>query len=182
MSLDRSPIALVVQPDESKERVSGRRHKRSISPLRQQLNKWVHAAKWAALRRLNGWNIAAVTQKLGSEPFAPILDRYPDIPLKVVRPYLTVGLPRRNRVGALLGHYEAASRLLSEAALVTSHTDGLELYSTTTDAGTVKVRLAGQAGLHREAEWRLELNLSERPITEMGLAIVPSSVLCTKRE
>ncbi|MDG4875457.1 DUF535 family protein [Mesorhizobium sp. WSM4935] len=124
--------------------------------------------------------MADVGLKLGAEPFAPILDHYPEIPLKVVRPYLTVALRRGNRAVALVGHYAAAARLLCDAALVESHTGCLELVAVATSAGKVAVELTGQGGLYREAGWRLVLCLDHRPITEMGLAIVDRSLLRIK--
>ncbi|RWM13326.1 MAG: DUF535 domain-containing protein [Mesorhizobium sp.] len=157
--------------------VSSRRGRRAPSAFRRRLNERVHAVKWAALRWLYRGDIADVGLRLGAEPFAPILHRYPDIPLKVVRPYLTVGLKRGDRATALLGHYNAAVRLLGDAALVESHTDGLKLAAVATPAGRVAVDLTGQGGLHREAEWRLILCLDHRPIIEMGLAIVDRSLL-----
>jgi uncharacterized protein VirK/YbjX len=53
-------------------------------------------------------DIAVIESKLIAEPFAAILGRYPDIPLKPVRPYLTTGLERRHRLAAVIGHYAAA--------------------------------------------------------------------------
>ncbi|MDX8529636.1 DUF535 family protein [Mesorhizobium sp. VK25A] len=158
--------------------MSSRRDRRAPSAFRRRLNEGVHTVKWAALRWFYRRDIADVGLKLGAEPFAPILDRYPEIPLKVVRPYLTVGLKRGNRAAAVVGHYTAAARLLSDAALVESHTNGLELFAVDTSAGKVTVELGGQDGLYREAEWRLILCLDHRPITEMGLAIVDRSLLC----
>ncbi|RUU53368.1 DUF535 family protein [Mesorhizobium sp. M2C.T.Ca.TU.002.02.1.1] len=157
--------------------MSSRRGRRAPSAFRRRLNEWVHTVKWAALRWLYRRDIADVRLKLGAEPFAPILDHYPEVPLKVVRPYLTVGLKRGKRAVALVGHYMAAARLLCDAALVESHTGGLELFAVTTPAGTITVELTGQGGLYREAEWRLVLCLDHRPITEMGLAIVDRSLL-----
>jgi len=164
----------------SEEQVSPPRRKSPPSHLRRRLNHWVHGVKWFALRQFNRWDLATVRRKLDCEPFAQILNRYPDMPLKIVRPYLTRGLRRRHRVAALLGHYDAASRLLSDTALIESHTDGLELYVATTAAGSVSVKLTGQGGLHREGEWRLVFCLDERPISQMGVAIVERSLLRIK--
>ncbi|WP_217574809.1 DUF535 family protein [Mesorhizobium sp. GbtcB19] len=158
--------------------VSSPRGTRTPSALRRRLNQGVHAVKWAALRWLYRRDIAEVGLRLCAHPFTPILDRYPEIPLKVVRPYLTVGLKRGGRAAAVIGHYEAAARLLTDAALIVSHTGGLELFALATQAGQVTVELGGQNGLHREAEWRLVLCLDRRPIAEMGLAIVDRSLLC----
>lgn len=173
-------IILGVAPKNHGEAVSSHRRRRMPSAFRRGLNRGVHTVKWAALRWLYRRDIADVTQKLGAEPFAPILERYPEIPLKVVRPYLTAGLKRGNRAAAVVGHYAAAARLLSDAALIESHTDGLELFALTTPAGKVTVELGGQDGLYREAEWRLILCLDRRQITEMGLAIVEGSLLRIK--
>ncbi|RAZ89689.1 hypothetical protein DPM33_15975 [Mesorhizobium hawassense] len=158
--------------------VSSPRCRRTPSVLRRRLNEGVHAVKWAALRWFYRRHIADVGLRLRAHPFAPILDRYPEIPLKVVRPYLTVGLKRGRRAAAVIGHYTAAARLLTEAALIASHTGGLELFALATQAGQVTVELGGQNGLHREAEWRLVVRLDRRPIAEMGLAIMNRSLLC----
>ncbi|UVK43019.1 DUF535 family protein [Mesorhizobium sp. AR07] len=153
------------------------RRRRQPSRFRHGLNRWVHKIKWAALRRIFRGDIAAIQSKLSAEPFAVILGRYPDIPLKPVRPYLTGGLNRRHRRGAVIGHYAAAARLLTDAAVVSSHTGGQQLLSVSTAEGEVTVELTGQDGLYREAEWRLLLRLDGRPITEMGLAIVDRPLL-----
>jgi uncharacterized protein VirK/YbjX len=122
-------------------------------------------------------DIAVIESKLSAEPFAAILGRYPDIPLKPVRPYLTTGLKRMHRPAAVIGHYEAAARLLTDVALINSHTTGQQLLGVSTSAGEVTVELTGQDGLYREAEWRLLLRLDARPIAGMGLAIVDRPLL-----
>lgn len=125
--------------------MSSPRGRRTPSAVRRRLNRGGHTVKWAALRWLYRRDTADVGLKLGTEPFAPILDHYPEIPLKVVRPYLTVALRRGNRAVALVGHYAAAARLLCDAALVESHTGCLELVAVATSAGKVAVELTGQA-------------------------------------
>ena len=80
----------------------------------------------------------------------------------------------------MIGHYTAAARLLSDTALVESHTGGLELVAVATTSGKVTVELTGQDGLHREAEWRLVLYLDKRPVIEMGLAILDRSLLSVR--
>ncbi len=147
------------------------------SKFRYGLNRWVHTTKWAVLRWLFRNDIAAIESKLSAEPFAAILKQYPDIPLKPVRPYLTTRLRRIHRPLAVIGHYTAATRLLTDAALIKSHTTGQQLLRLSTKAGDVTVELTGQAGLYREAEWRLLLRLDGRPIVEMGLAIVAKPIL-----
>ncbi|TPK63801.1 DUF535 domain-containing protein [Mesorhizobium sp. B2-4-19] len=151
--------------------------KRSPSKFRRKLNNWVHESKWAALRWMFRRDIAAIRSALGVEPFTAILAQYPDIALKPVRPYLAANLMRIHRSAAVIGHYTAAARLLTEAALVESHTRGRQLLTMSTVAGEVTVELTGQAGLYREGEWRLLLRLEGRPVIEMGLAIVDQSLL-----
>lgn len=151
--------------------------KRSPSKFRRKLNKWVHESKWAALRWMFRRDIAAIRSTLSVEPFTAILVRYPDIALKPVRPYLAGNLMRIHRSIAVIGHYTAAARLLTDAALVESHTGGHRLLAMPTVAGEVTVELTGQAGLYREGEWRLLMRLEGRPVVEMGLAIVDRSLL-----
>lgn len=151
--------------------------KRSPSKFRRKLNNWVHEGKWAALRWMFRRDIAAIRTALGVEPFTAILAQYPDIALKPVRPYLAANLMRIHRCSAVIGHYTAAARLLTDAALVESHTRGRQLLAMSTVAGEVTVELTGQAGLYREGEWRLLLRLEGRPVIEMGLAIVDRSLL-----
>ncbi|WP_244730779.1 VirK/YbjX family protein [Mesorhizobium sp. 113-3-3] len=150
---------------------------RSPSEFRRKLNKWVHESKWAALRWMFRRDIAAIRSTLGVEPFTAILAQYPDIALKPVRPYLVANLMRIHRSAAVVGHYTAAARLLTDAALVESHTRGRRLLAMSTVAGDVTVELTGQAGLYREGEWRLLLRLEGRPVIEMALAIVDRSLL-----
>ncbi|WP_081709457.1 VirK/YbjX family protein [Mesorhizobium erdmanii] len=151
--------------------------KRSPSRFRRQLNRWVHATKWSALQWMFQRDIAAIRSALGAEPFAPILAQYPNIALKPVRPYLATSLKRIHRAIAVVGHYTAAARLLTDTALIESHTRGHRLLALPTVAGEVTVELTGQAGLHREGEWRLLLFLQGRPVIEMGLAIVDRPLL-----
>jgi len=151
--------------------------KRPPSKFRRELNKWVHATKWAALQWIFRRDIAAIRSALGVEPFAAILAQYPDIPLKPVRPYLAANLAHIHRSIAVVGHYTAAARLLTDTALVESHTCGHQLLAVSTVAGGVTVELTGQDGLYREAEWRLLLRLEGRPVIEMGLAIVNRPLL-----
>ncbi|MGX7873924.1 DUF535 family protein [Mesorhizobium sp. ORM6] len=66
---------------------------------------------------------------------------------------------------------------MTDTALVESHTRGHRLLAVPTVAGEVTVELTGQAGLYREAEWRLLLRLEGRPVFEMGLAIVDPPLL-----
>lgn len=121
--------------------------------------------------------IAAVRAAFAKEPFASILAKYPDIPLKPVRAYLLNGLRRQDRPAAIIGHYRSAARIFTAKALVESHTAGICLLSLSTELGEVTVDLQGQAGLYREAEWRLVLNTNARPVVEMGLAIVERRLL-----
>jgi uncharacterized protein VirK/YbjX len=137
----------------------------------------VHATKWSALQWIFRRDIAAIRSALGAEPFAAILAQYPDIPLKPVRPYLVTGLKRIHRAIAVIGHYSAAARHLTDTALVESHTRGHRLLALPTVAGEVTVELTGQAGLHREGEWRLLLRLEGHPVIEMGLVIVDRPLL-----
>lgn len=147
------------------------------SQFRREFNKWLHATKWAALQWIFRRDIAAIRSALGAEPFAAILAQYPDISLKPVRPYLATSLKRIHRSIAVVGHYREAARLLTDTALVESHTSGYRLLAVSTIAGGVTVELAGQGGLYREAEWRLILRLEGRPVVEMGLAIVDRPLL-----
>ncbi len=147
------------------------RTSRRSSGVTRILNRWVHTVKWAALRRLFRKDIAAIRRALCVEPFAAILKKYPDIPLKPVRPYLSTRLRRIHRPLAVITHYTAARRLLTDAALIKSHTTGYQLLRFSTKAGEVTVELTGQDGLYREAEWRLLLRRDGRPIVEMGLAL-----------
>ncbi|WP_315926420.1 DUF535 family protein [Mesorhizobium sp. SP-1A] len=142
------------------------------SALWKRLDDSWRTAKWAALRWLNRREIAAVKSAFAEQPLARILAKYPDIPLKPVRPYLLSGLKRRDRPAAVIRHYAAAARILTAEALVESHTTGVRLLSLPTQAGEITVDLAGQGPLYREAEWRLVLNVDRRPVVEMGLAIV----------
>ena len=151
--------------------------KRQTSGFRRGLNRCVHTIKWAALRWIFRRDIAAIQSKLGAEPFAAILEKYPDIPLKPVRYYLTTSLRRGHRRVAVVGHYVAAAQLFTDAALIRSHTGGQQLLDLSTTAGNVTVELTGQDKLYREAECRLLLRLAGRPITEMGLAIVDRPLL-----
>ncbi|UVK51519.1 DUF535 family protein [Mesorhizobium sp. AR02] len=137
----------------------------------------MHATKWAALQWVFRRDIAAIRSALGVEPFAAILAQYPDIALKPVRPYLAANLARNRRSIAVVGHYTEAARLLTDTALVESHTRGHRLLAVSTVAGEVTVELTGQAGLYREGEWRLLLRLEGRPVIEMGLTIVDRSLL-----
>ncbi|WP_246135758.1 VirK/YbjX family protein [Mesorhizobium intechi] len=137
----------------------------------------MHESKWAALRWVFQRDIAAIRSALGVEPFRAILAEFPDIALKPVRPYLAASLRRIHRCAAVIGHYTAATRLLTDAALVESHTCGRHLLAMSTAAGEVTVELTGQAGLYREGEWRLLLRLEGCPVIEMGLAIVDRSLL-----
>lgn len=150
---------------------------RLFSRSRSVLSRWALDAKWAVLRRLFRHDIAAVDAILRTTRFAEILRQHPDIPLKPVRDYLTVHLRRRHRALAVITHYTAAARLLSDDALIRTHTTGLRLFQLATDAGQVTVELTGQAGLYREGECRLVLLLDTRPIAEMGLALVSTSLL-----
>lgn len=151
--------------------------RRPRSALRRKLDQWVGVTKWAVLKWIYRREIARLRDVLGAEPFAAILARYPDILVKPVRPYLVHGLKWRSRAPSVIDHYQTAARLLTDAALVESHIDGVRLLTLPTDAGLVSIDLAGQGGLYREAEWRLVLCLDERPVMEMGLAIVSESSL-----
>lgn len=142
------------------------------SALRRKLDHWWATTKWAALRWIYRREIAKLSDVFGAEPFAAILDRYPGILDKPVRPYLLYGLKWQNRAPAVIDHYQAAARLLTNEAFVESHIDGVRLLTLPTDAGEVSADLAGQGGLYREAEWRLVLCVDARPVMEMGLAIV----------
>lgn len=147
------------------------------SRLRKQLDDSWRSAKWAALRWLYQRQIAAVRLALAEEPSSQVVLKYPDIPLKPVRSYLLNGLKRRDRPAAVIGHYRAVARILTAEAVVESHTGSIRLLSLPTKAGDVTVDLQGQAGLYREAECRLVLSVGDRPIVEMGLAIVERRLL-----
>lgn len=153
------------------------KQRRPRSALRRKLDHWWATTKWAALRWIYRREIARLRQVFGVEPFAAILARYPGILDKPVRPYLVHGLKWQNRAPAVIDHYQTAARLLTDTALVASHTGGVRLLTLPTEAGLVSVDLAGQGGLYREAEWRLVLCLDARPALEMGLAIVSESNL-----
>ena len=106
-----------------------------------------------------------------------ILAQYPDIALKPVRPYLVANLARNRRSIAVVGHYTAAARLLTDTALVESHTSGHRLLAMPTAAGHVTVELTGQTGCAGRGEWRLLLSLEDIPVIEMALAIVDRPLL-----
>lgn len=133
--------------------------------------------KRALLRRIYRHQIAVLEAAFGTEPLSRIRAEYPEICLKPTRSYLMNGLKRRHRTAAVLGHYRTARRLLSVEALVESHTGGVRLLALPTRAGEVTVDLCGQAGLYREAEWRLALCADGRQVMEMGLAIVDRKIL-----
>lgn len=145
--------------------------------LRQRLNRWVRAAKRAIVRRIFRREISAVNSALSVEPFRRILQAYPEIPFKPVRPYLVSGLKPPQRSAAVIGHYTAAFHLLKTEALVESHISSTRLLTLGTSVGEITVDLTGQQGLYREAEWRLLASWNGRAITEMGLAIVDRRLL-----
>jgi len=146
-------------------------------PLRRRLDAWWRSTKWVALRWIYRREIASVRAAFTLEPFDRILAAYPDIVVKPVRAYLVNGLGRRYRPVAVIGHYVAASRILTNEAFVRSHTSGVRLAAFSTDAGEITVDLEGQGGLYRESEWRLVLYNDGRPVIEMGLAIVDGRIL-----
>lgn len=154
--------------------------KRLLSRFRLGPDQWVRKIKWTIRRWIFRRDIAAIRSSLQAEPLAAILDQYPDIPLKPVRSYLTASLKPIHRPIAVIGHYTTAARLLTDAALIKSHTSGLQLLTVSTIAGEVTVDLTGQGGLYREGEWCLLLCLDGRPITLMGLAIVARSLMQLK--
>lgn len=151
--------------------------RRNRSTLRQHLNRRIRAAKRALVRRIFWREISAINDALSAEPFCRVLQAYPEIPFKPVRPYLVSGLKPAQRAAAVVGHYETAFRLLKTEAFIESHIAGKRLLSLETTVGEITVDLTGQQGLYREAEWRLLASWDGRAVMEAGLAIVDSRLL-----
>ncbi|MFD9897745.1 DUF535 family protein [Mesorhizobium sp. NPDC059025] len=151
--------------------------RRKHSLPRQQLNRWIRAGKRALVRRIFWREISAINDALSAEPFCRVLQAYPEIPFKPVRPYLVSGLNPAQRAAAVVGHYAAAFRLLKTEAFIESHIAGKQLLSLQTAVGGITVDLTGQQGLYREGEWRLLASWDGRAVMEVALAIVDSRLL-----
>lgn len=156
-----------------RDKFSRRRH----SAPRRMLNGWIRTTKQAIVRRIFQREISTIKNALSADPFCRIVEAYPDIPFKPVRPYLVSGLRPAQRTAALVGHYAAAFRLLNSKAFVESHITGRRLLTLESPVGDITVDLTGQQGLYREAEWRLLLSWNGRAVVEMGIAIVDSRLL-----
>jgi len=148
-------------------------YKAGLAPVRRA----IRSAKRAILALVYRKQIAAVTQVLNAEPFTPILRASPAIATKPTRSYLRSSLSASARAQAIVGHYRAASQLLSDEGLIATHVDQVRLLTRPSEWGDITVELGWQSGLYREGEWRLLLRLSGRQAFEMSLSIVDARLV-----